>query len=242
MADRRHDPRPEARERRSFPRPPLWLNLLLLIIAAATFGYAKYQRDTIEQKSAILFKHTGSSPTELNRIRDELSDMDVTKQQLAKELDAKLQYLDTVHSEQFYISVDTRRKLLQLRLGKDVVREIPVELGAAKTLKSPSGKTWTFVPVKGSFAITGKQTDAPWQVPEWVYAMRNETAPADRPTVQNGLGRYVINLSDNYVIHTPPPPDSPLQGPKPGSIMVTSEADLAAIWPRITTATRVYIF
>ena len=51
----------------------------------------------------------------------------------------------------------------------------------------------------------------------------------------NGLGRYVIFLPNSYVIHSPPPPDSPLQGPKPGSFMVP-EADLAAIWPRITNA------
>jgi hypothetical protein len=51
----------------------------------------------------------------------------------------------------------------------------------------------------------------------------------------------VIFLPDGYVIHSPPPPESPLQGPKPGSFMV-SEADLAALWPRITNQTRVYIF
>ena len=48
-------------------------------------------------------------------------------------------------------------------------------------------------------------------------------------------------LPDNYVIHSPPPAKSPLHGPKPGSFMVP-EADMAAIWPRISTATRVYIF
>ena len=65
---------------------------------------------------------------------------------------------------------------------------------------------------------------------------------AERPTIRNGLGKYVVSLQDNYVIHTPPPDDSPLHGTaKPGSIMV-SEADLAAIWPRIDRQTRVYIF
>ena len=76
---------------------------------------------------------------------------------------------------------------------------------------------------------------------EGVHAIGKEHAGAARAVVPNGLGRYVIFLPNSYVIHSPPPPESPLQGPKPGSFMV-SEADLAAIWPRITTQTRVYIF
>ena len=218
------------------------MNLLLLAIAAATFAFARYQRNVIQTKSAILFQHGGGAAGDLNRIRDELSEMDMTQQQLAKELDAKLDFLATVNSEQFYISIDTRRKTMQLRLGKDIVREMPIELGEAKTITSKTtGKSWTFVPVKGAFSVTGKQMNGAWTVPEWLYAMNGQPPPAERPTIPNGLGRYVIGLSDNYLIHSPPPPESPLHGAKPGSIMA-SEQDLAAIWPRISTATRVYIF
>jgi hypothetical protein len=78
-------------------------------------------------------------------------------------------------------------------------------------------------------------------VPEWVYRMDGRKPPKNLPTVANGLGRYVIVLGSDYVIHSPPPPDSPLKGVKPGSFMV-SEADLAAIWPRVGAATRVYVF
>src|SRR5205809_7515356 len=90
------DAPPYGRERRSFPRPPLWLNLLLLVIAAATFAYANYHRRIVQQKTAMLFQHTGSTPAELNRIRDDLSQMDVTKQQLAHELDGRMQYLESL--------------------------------------------------------------------------------------------------------------------------------------------------
>jgi len=89
--------------------------------------------------------------------------------------------------------------------------------------------------------VTGKEQDASWEVPAWVYVMHGEQPPETRPTVQNGLGKYVVFLPDDYVIHSPPSADSPLKGPKPGSYMVP-EADLAAIWPRITKDTRVYIF
>jgi hypothetical protein len=229
------------RERRSFPRPPLWLNLLLLIVAAATFAYAKHQRDVIDQKTSILFRHNANSPAELNRMRDELSQMDLTQAQLQREIDGRMQYLQSLQSEQFYISIDTRHNKLQFRLGPSVVREADVQIGAAREIASPNGKKWTFLPLKGGFSVTGKEEGYVWAVPEWVYAMRAERAPAARAVVPNGLGRYVIFLPNSYIIHSPPPPGSPLQGPKPGSFMVP-EADLAAIWPRITTETRVYIF
>jgi hypothetical protein len=217
------------------------LNLLLLIIAAATFAYAKHQRSVIEEKTAILFRHTESSPAELNRMRDELSQMDLTQAQLKHEIDARMQYLQSQQSAQFYISIDTQRKKMQFRFGRDIVRETDVQIGEAKTIKSPEGKTWTFLPLKGGFSVAGKEDGASWAVPEWVYAMRGEREPAEKRVVPNGLGRYVIFLQDSYIIHSPPPPDSPLQGSKPGSFMVP-EADLAAIWPRITNQTRVYIF
>lgn len=242
MSDRRSDDRAGSGDRRTFPRPPLWLNLLLLVIAAATFGYAKYQRDTLDHKTAILFKPAPSNPAELMRIRDELSAADVTREQLAKELDSRLAYLKTLQSEQFYIAIDTQKKKLFFRLGKEVIRDADVQLGDNATIAAPDGRTWTFLPLKGSFAINGKQTDYAWQIPEWLYVMNKQPVPSERPTVTGALGKYVIFLPNNYVIHSPPPASSPLQGrPKPGSFMVP-EADLAAIWPRVTTATRVYVF
>ena len=227
-------------ERRRFPRPPLWLNLLLVILALGTFVFAQRQRGEIDAKTAILFTPSKSNPAELNQIRDELSQMDVTEGQLKRELDARMEYLKTIDSEQFYLSVDTARKKLALRLGKDVVREADIEIGEAKMVKSGT-KTWTFVPVKGAFTVTDKKTNYGWVVPEWAYAMRG--APAGHENVANGLGTYVLFLPDGYLIQSPPPASSPLAGrPKPGSIMIP-EADLAAMWPRITPGqTRVYIF
>ena len=206
-----------------------------------TFAYAKHQRNVIQEKSAILFRRNENSPGDLIRIRDDLAQMDLTKQQLAKELDGRMQYLQMLQSEQFYISIDTAKKKFQFRLGKEVVRDADVQIGEAKTIQSSSGKTWTFYPLKGGFSVTGKDADYSSPVAEWVYAMHGQPSPPERPTMKNWLGRYVIFLPNGYIIHSPPPPDSPLQGPKPGSYMVP-EDDLAAVWPRITTATRVYIF
>ena len=154
------DPRPYGRERRSFPRPPLWLNLLLLIIAAATFAYAKHQRDVIDDKTSILFRHNANSPAELNRMRDELSQMELSQAQLKSEIDGRMQYLQGLQSAQFYISIDTYRKKLQLRLGPAVVREADVQIGEGKRITSRTGKTWTFLPLKGGFSVTGKEDES----------------------------------------------------------------------------------
>jgi hypothetical protein len=226
-------------ERRRSPRPPLWLNLLLLVIAAGTFAFAKHQRDTIDAKTAVLFKRSESSPEELNRMRDDLAKADLTREQLAKELDGRLAYLESLRGSQFYLSIDTARHKMQFRLGPSVVRECDVVVGEQRTIKARDGRTWTFLPLKGEFTILGKESDYVWSVPDWLYAMKG--TPPRHESVPNGLGKYVVVLRNNYVIHTPPPPESPLQGPKPGSFLVP-EADMAAIWPRISTATRVYIF
>ena len=241
MPERRRGSRAHSPDRRSFPRPPLWLNLALVILAIALFAFARFERERIDRKTALLFKPTPSSPAELNRIRDELSQMDLTQAQLSRELEGRMKYVESLQGEQFYISIDTQRRKLQLRLGRAVAREADVQVGQAKTITAKDSRTWTFVPLKGGFNVVGKEVAYPWRVPEWLYAMNGEPIPAERPTVQNGLGKYVIFLPDNYVIHSPPPPDSPLKGPKPGSFMVPEE-DLAAIWPRVTKETRVYIF
>lgn len=240
MLERRSGSSPGSRERRSAPRPPLWLNLILLVIAGATFAYAHHERAIVETKTAHLFAPSANNPAELDRIRGELADMDVTKAQLAKELDGRMDYLRAVQGQQFYLAIDTQKKKLYLRLGKEVAREADIQIGETKTIAG-HGKQWTFVPLKGGFTVAGKEEGYAWQVPEWLYAMKNEPVPEHRPVIDGGLGRYVIFLPDNYVIHSPPSADSPLQGPKPGSFLVP-EADLAAIWPRITKETRVYIF
>ena len=234
-----------ARDRRRFPRPPLWLNLLLLVIAAATFAYARHHRTVVDKQSSILFQRNDNSPTELIKLREQLANSDLTNEQLkaelARKLDQQQSLLASINGSDFYLTIDSQKKKLYLRLGKEVVRDADIEIGDAKTLTA-NGKTWTFVPVKGAFTVAGKEIGFAWQVPEWVYAMRNQPIPAERPTIANGLGKYVIFLPDNYVIHSPPSADSPLAGrPKPGSYMA-SEADLAAMWARINTKTKVYIF
>jgi hypothetical protein len=89
--------------------------------------------------------------------------------------------------------------------------------------------------------VIGKLVDEPWEVPPWAWAMQNTPIPAEPVTVSEGLGKYVVLLPNGYLIHSPPAAGSPLKGAKPGSFMIAEE-QMRAIWPRITSATRVYIY
>ncbi|HEX9985497.1 MAG TPA: L,D-transpeptidase [Thermoanaerobaculia bacterium] len=240
MSDRRTHSRPDSPNRRTSPRPPLWLNLTLLVLALGTFAWARYHRNQVQEKATRLFKPTPASPQEMNRIRDELASLDLSREQLEKELENRLAFVRSLEGEEFYISIDSERRKFQLRLGKNVAREADVQIGAPRTVEA-EGKTWTFVPVKGAFNIESKESGHTWTPPPWAYALSNQPPPENPQPIANGLGRYVIFLPNGYIIHSPPAEESPLDGPKPGSFMVP-EADLAAIWARITDKTRVYIF
>jgi hypothetical protein len=71
--------------------------------------------------------------------------------------------------------------------------------------------------------------------------MNQQPQPSELKRVPNGVGQYIIELPNGYLIHSEPSPDSPLKGPKPGSFMVPAET-LHAIWPRVREGTRVYVF
>jgi hypothetical protein len=177
-------------ERRSFPRPPLWLNLFLLIAAGGIFAAGWFQRSDIDRRTALLFRRSANNPADLNRFRDELASMKLTQQQLDRELDARMDFLRTIQSEQFYIAVDVQRQKFSFRFGDTVAREADALIG---------GRV-----VKGAFSVRGKDLID---------------------------GRYVIVLQHNQTIGST----------EPASIVVP-QSDLAAIWPRISTATKVFIF
>ena len=239
--DRRSSPRSESKDRRTFPRPPLWLNLAILAIAIAGLGVAQMHRKSVARQYQDVLTEKLRTPEEINQLKDELAKRNLSKEQLSRELAAQKEFLQGLDSNEFYLSVDTSARKLRFHYGGAILRETDVIVGPEAVVKGPD-KSWTFVPIKGAFDIEGKVAGHRWTVPEWIYAMKNEPVPAERPTIEGGLGNYVIQLPNGYVIHTPPVEESPLDGPKPGSIMVSKEADLRAIWPRIHKGTSIYIF
>jgi len=240
MPERRHHGRPGAPDRRSFPRPPLWLNLLLLLLGIGGVLYARHHREQVSTRFARVIAEEARTPADVSKVKEELAEMDLSREQLRKEVEARSKFMASLKSENFYLSVDTKARKLRLYYGDTVLREADIVIGEGRTIKS-GDKQWTFIPLKGAFPVEAKLVNHAWRVPEWVYVARNEPIPAERPAIENGLGRYVIFLPNGYAIHTQPSADSPLQGPKPGSYMV-SEDVLRAIWPRIHKGTQVYIF
>src|SRR5688572_2286102 len=242
MPERRSHPRPEAPDRRSFPRPPLWLNLLLLFLGVAGVVFARYHREKVSTRFAHVITEEARTPADVKKMKEELAEMDLTREQLQKELEGRTKLMAGLKSEDFHIGVDTSERKFRFYYGDTILREGDVTIGESKTIEGPDKKTWTFLPLKGAVPVESKVVGLDWEVPEWLYAMNNQPIPANRPVIPNGIGKYVLILPNGYVIHSPPSEDSPLKGAKPGSFMV-SEADLAAIWQRINKGTTtVYVY
>jgi len=242
-ADRRNESRPDSPDRRQFPRPPLWLNLIILGFAVAVLAFGQFHRSRVQDQYSDVLNRRLQTPDDVNRIKEELAAMDLSREQLSNALEGRMQYIDSLETDKFYLSVDTAQKKLRFHYRDTILREADVEIGAERTIEASDeeAKSWTFVPVKGAFELEGKVAGHSWEIPEWVYLMKGEAPPEELPTMRGGLGRYVLQLPSGYVIHSPPSDESPLEGPKPGSIMVAEE-DLRAIWPRIHKGTQIYIF
>jgi hypothetical protein len=240
MSERRSLERQGPSERRSFPRPPLWLNLLLLLLGIAGVALARMHRERVATEFSDVINEQARTPAEIRRMKDELAEMDLSRGSLQRELEGRLKFAASLKSEDFYLSIDTSAHKLRFYYGDTVLREADVTIGESRTVKTAS-KSWTFVPVKGAFPVEAKLVHYAWPVPEWAYAMNGQPVPAALPVVPDGLGAYVLLLPNGYAIHTPPAGASPLHGAKPGSYMVAEDV-LMAIWPRIHAGTQVYIF
>ena len=202
--------------------------------------YARHHRQQVSTRFAEVIAEEARTPADVRQAKEELAEMNFGRAQFQREIEGRSKFVASLKAEDFSVSIDTKARKLRLYYGDTVLREADVVIGEARTISGPS-KQWTFIPLKGAFPVEAKIVGYHRRVPEWMYVMRNEPIPAERPTIPNGLGMYAIFLPNGYAIHSPPGEGSPLQGAKPGSYMV-SEDVLRAIWPRIHKGTQVYIF
>lgn len=216
------------------------MNLVVLLVGTAILLFAYEHRRRLDATFARIVRTQLNSPYQLAKIRAELSSMELTRASLDREIQNRLAMTAAFEAAEFYVAIDTASHTLRLHFGPEIVREAEVVVGEPLVVKV-DGRSWQFVPLKGALTVIGKLVDEPWEVPAWAWAMRNAPIPAVPVTVSRGLGKYVILLPNGYVIHSPPAAGSPLQGAKPGSFMIAEEP-MRAIWPRITGATRVYIY
>lgn len=229
------------RRPKKLPRPSWAVNGTLLLLAGALAVTAALHRSSLERRFAATVRRSSGLPFEIKKARQALVDLEADEKTLGTTLDARMKYAQSLESEDFYIVIDAVRKRFLLQYGDKIVREAKAEPGPARTIEVGK-KRWTFPALSGAFSIREKLESADWKPPAWVYAMDGIQPPDGSPAVPSGLGRYVLVLSGGEaVVHSPPPPQSPLKGPKPGSVEVP-EADLAAVWKRIGPRTRVYVF
>lgn len=203
--------------------------------------YARHHREEVSTKFSRVIAEKARTPGDLSKAKEELAEMDLSREDLRKQLEGRSKFLTTLKTEDFYLSIDTKARKLRFYYGATVLREADLVVGETRTISGGGDKNWTFISLKGAFPVEAKLVDYAWRVPEWVYVEKNQPVPAERPVIANGLGKYVIFLPNGYAIHTQPSAESPLQGAKPGSYMV-SEDVMKAIWPRIHKGTQVFIF
>lgn len=233
--------RPGGGPRRKLWRPP-WMWSVWVLIAAVVVGEAAaLHRRSLDRRFAAVLASGKGAPFELQRLRRELSELELDEENLSRELDARMKYIENSENDEFYLVLDTRKNRFSLKFGDSVVREAGLTVGPTRTIESKKGRRWTFAPLTGAFNVKSKAINPAWRAPEWAYVLGGSTPPRPLPSIPGGLGKYVLEISEGYVIHSPPPPSSPLTGAKPGSFLVP-EADLAAIWRRIGPETRIYIF
>jgi hypothetical protein len=235
-------PREEAlRRSRKLFRPSLLFNLCLLLFGVALGASAILHRRSLNLRFDALLAASRAAPFEVQRIRRDLAALDLGEQALERELEARLASLEAHGLSEFYLDCDTKAKKLVFRFGELVVREAPLEAGPSRPIQSASGDRLPPAPLSGVFTVREKLESPAWKPPAWLWQEAGLSVPSPIPSMPGALGRYVIVLTDDVVLHSPPPPESPLKGPRPGSLMAP-EQDLAAIWKRIGKDTRVHVF
>jgi len=222
-------------------RPPLRFSLCLLLAGVLLSAFAILHRRSLDARFAAVVAGSKAAPFEVQRIRRDLAALDLDEKALEQELAARLASIDAQGLEEFHLDCDTKAKKLVFRFGELVVREASLEVGPPRPIVSASGDRVPPAPLSGVFTVRQKLERPSWKPPAWLFREAGQPVPSPLPSIPGALGRYVIVLTDDVVLHSPPPPESPLKGARPGSLMAP-EADLAAIWKRIGTDTRVHVF
>lgn len=142
--------------------------------------------------------------------------------------------------KELHLSVDLDSSKAFLMQEGAVLRTLPVELGATRTLRAHDTTSSVFRGADSVVRVLGPQ-DA-WPVPRWVYKDRRLAAPTDS-MVPGALGPIGVVLGSGTVIYTLPS-TGPLRDPSyvlPGAIRASVD-DLRAIAPNLVPGTPVYIY
>src|SRR6185436_9740939 len=104
---------PKRIERRSFPRPPLWLNLVLLLLGIGGVLYARHHRAQVSSQFAHVITEEARTPVDVRNLKNELAEADLSRGQLQHELEGRMKFLASLKSEDFYLSIDTQARKMR---------------------------------------------------------------------------------------------------------------------------------
>ena len=82
MPERRNESRPDGPDRRSFPRPPLWLTLLLLVLGVSGILFARYHREKVSSEFSDVLIEQERTPGDAKQMKDQLAEMDLNRDSL----------------------------------------------------------------------------------------------------------------------------------------------------------------
>ena len=165
--------------------------------------------------------------------------MSVSRQEQRK-LMLQLVHRQAQFGNALHLSVDLDSSKIGLVQEGAVLRTLPVELGAARTLSKSDSASGVMRGADSVVRVLGP-ADA-WPVPRWVFKDRRLAVPADS-MVAGALGPVAVLLGSGTVIYSLPT-TGPLRDPTyvlPGAIRASAD-DLRAIAPNLVPGTPVYIY
>lgn len=139
MSERRHETRADSPDRRSFPRPPLWLNLLRRGLGIAGLLFGRYHKGRVNSEFADVLTEQQRTPNEVRKAKEDLAEMNLTRADLQKELEARMKFVASLKSEDFYLSVNREEKKLRFYYGDTVLREADVTIGEEAVIPACRG-------------------------------------------------------------------------------------------------------
>src|SRR5262249_9718261 len=184
------------------PRPPLELSLALLLCTVAFGAGATLHRRNLDARFSASVVRSQAAPFEIQKIRHDLSERELDEAALEKELEARLAAVDAQEASEFYLVLDTKADKLTFRYGDRIVREAPLTVGAMRPISSASGEKIKAPRLSGAFTVRKKLEKPSWKPPAWVWQAAGLPAPKPLSEIPGGLGRYVVFLTDEVVLHT----------------------------------------
>jgi len=141
-----------------------------------------------------------------------------------------------------HLSVTIDSGTMQLEREGALLRAMPVEIAAERTIGSPPDTVHLAAP-RGLRTIVRVLAESDtWDVPAWVYTDRGLPVPADRH-LSGALGTAAMVLDGGTVIYSVPAvgPLADSSYVMPGAVRARA-SDLRAILPNIAAGLRVYFY